>query len=56
MADDAEHLATGDLQIGRLQGWNLLATDAVRLVNLVEIDHALNLLGLSSCRVGIKAG
>ncbi|MDT4852037.1 hypothetical protein FQZ97_862540 [compost metagenome] len=56
MTDDAEHFATGDPQVARLQGGDILATDAIRLVNLMEVDHALNLLGLSSCRVGIKAG
>ena len=46
VADDAEHFATADLQVGGPQGGNILATDAIRLVHLVEVDHGLNLLGL----------
>jgi hypothetical protein len=45
MTDDAKHFAAGDVQVGRLQGGDILATDAVRLVDLMEVDHALNLLG-----------
>ena len=31
-----------------------LAGDAVRLMDLVKMDHALNLLGSSGCRVGAE--
>ena len=54
VADDAKHFATGDVQVARLQSGDVLATDAIRLVDLMKIDHALNLFGFQNCRVGIS--
>jgi len=54
MADDAKHFAAGDIQVGGLQGGDVAAIDAIRLMDVVKVDHSLNLLGLAVCRIGIK--
>jgi hypothetical protein len=47
MADQAEHFAVLDGQVGRLQGRDFAALDAVRLVDAMEFDHCGNLVGSS---------
>lgn len=56
MADQAKHFTTFDTQVGALQGADLATIDGVRLVDVMEFDHGRNLVGLSRCRVGTKAG
>ena len=55
-ADQAKHFTTFDAQVGALQGADLATIDGVRLVDVMEFDHGRNLVGLSRCRVGTKAG
>jgi hypothetical protein len=44
VADQAEHLAGGDPQVGRVQGGNVPAGDPVGLVDLLKLDHVTNLV------------
>src|SRR5690606_18575041 len=47
VADQAEHFAAPDGEVGRLQGRDFAAFDAVRLVDVMEFDHCGNLVGSS---------
>jgi hypothetical protein len=47
VADQTEDFAVLDGEVGRLQGRDFAAFNAVRLVDVVEFDHCGNLVGSS---------